>query len=106
MNRPEPVTADPQPSGRSRPRTKTSPPRRLLFTLAGHGALVNDDEQRQLEHARRALVEKFAGRLPSAEVERRFGEVVRSFERAPVRAFVPLLVQSTARRQLESSAGS
>ena len=63
-----------------------------------------EDEQRQLESARRALVSEFAGRVPEDEVEQRFSALVSQFEGAPVRSFVPVLVRRQAREQLRSSA--
>ena len=61
-----------------------------------------EDEQRQLESARRALVAEFSGRVPAEDVERRFSELVREFESARVRSFVPVLVQRQARERLRS----
>ena len=63
-----------------------------------------EDEQRQLESARMALVTEFAGRVPAEEVDRRFTELVGEFAGAPVRSFVPVLVRRRAREQLKSSA--
>ena len=61
-----------------------------------------EDEQRQLESARAALVSEFAGRLPEAEVAHRFSDIVREFETAPIRGFVPVLAQRKARESLRS----
>jgi hypothetical protein len=61
-----------------------------------------EDEQRQLESARKALVSEFEGRLPEAEVAARFGEIVEEFESAPIRGFVPVLAQRKARERLRS----
>jgi hypothetical protein len=66
--------------------------------------MTSEDEQRQLESARKALVTEFAGLVPQDEVERRFAELVGEFEGAPVRGFVPVLVRRRAREQLRSSA--
>jgi hypothetical protein len=66
--------------------------------------MTNEDEQRQLESARKALVSEFAGRVPEDQVEQRFTELVGQFEGAPVRSFVPVLVRRQAREQLRSSA--
>jgi hypothetical protein len=60
------------------------------------------DEQRQLESARRALVSEFAGRLPEDEVAARFAEILQEFETAPIRGFVPVLAQRKARERLRS----
>ena len=61
-----------------------------------------EDEQRQLEAARAALVSEFAGRLPEDEVAARFGEIVAEFEAAPIRGFVPVLAQRKARERLRT----
>jgi hypothetical protein len=61
-----------------------------------------EDEQRQLESARKALVSEFAGRLPEAEVAARFGEIVEEFQAAPIRGFVPVLAQRMTRERLRS----
>jgi hypothetical protein len=66
--------------------------------------MKQEDEQRQLESARRALVTEFAGRVPEDEVEQRFTELVTEFEGAPVRSFVPVLVRRRARELLRTSA--
>ncbi len=60
-----------------------------------------DDEKRQLEHARQALVEEFAGQLPREQVEQRFGSIVEQFATAPVRSFVPVLVHRRTREHLK-----
>ena len=60
------------------------------------------DEQRQLETARAALVSEFAGRLPADEVAGRFADIVREFEAAPIRGFVPVLAQRRTRERLRS----
>ena len=59
-----------------------------------------DDEQRQLESARRDLVLEFSGRLPADEVEARFDAIVSEFEHAPVRTFVPVLARRRVRQVL------
>jgi hypothetical protein len=63
---------------------------------------MTDDEQRQLEHARRALVAELQERVPATRVEQRFDELVRSFDGAPVRTFVPVLVGRQVRAELRS----
>lgn len=63
-----------------------------------------DDETRQLDSARRALVAEFAGQIPAEQVEQRFADLVREFQAAPVRSFVPVLVQRRARQHLRSAA--
>lgn len=61
-----------------------------------------EDEQRQLDDARAALVSEFAGRLPESEVAERFGDIVCEFQAAPIRGFVPVLAQRKARERLRS----
>ena len=63
-----------------------------------------EDEQRQLESARKALVTEFAGRVPEDQVQQRFAALVAEFEGAPVRSFVPVLVRRRAREQLRAGA--
>lgn len=60
------------------------------------------DEQRQLEAARRDLVAEFADRVPEAEVTSRFDDIVRQFEDAPVRGFVPVLAGRMTRERLRT----
>ena len=61
-----------------------------------------EDELRQLESARRALVAEFADSVPAHEVELRFAALVAEFESAPVRSFVPVLVQRRTREVLRT----
>ena len=61
-----------------------------------------EDEQRQLDSARDALVSEFAGRLPADAVADRFTDIVREFETAPIRGFVPVLAQRRTRERLRS----
>ncbi len=63
-----------------------------------------EDELRQLESARRALVAEFADSVPADEVEGRFAALVAEFEGAPVRSFVPVLVQRRTRELLRTAA--
>lgn len=63
-----------------------------------------DDEHRQLDSARRALVAEFAGQVPADQVEQRFAAIVQEYRAAPVRSFVPVLVQRQARQHLRSGA--
>ena len=64
----------------------------------------DEDEARQLESARRALVAEFAGQVPADVIERRFSAFVVEFEGAPVRSFVPVLVQRRTRELLRTAA--
>ena len=65
-----------------------------------------EDEQRQLAAACRDLVVEFGERLPEAEVASRFEGIVRRYEQAPIRTFIPVLAQREARAQLRELAGS
>ncbi len=66
--------------------------------------MTSEDETRQLESARRALVAEFSGTVPAEQVEQRFAALVAEFEQAPVRSFVPVLVQRRARELLRTAA--
>jgi hypothetical protein len=72
------------------------------MTRSAHQRL--EDEQRQLEHACSELVREFPA-LPEDEVKARFEEIVRGFEGAPVRAFVPVLAGRAARERLRALSG-
>lgn len=61
-----------------------------------------EDEQRQLDAARQALVEEFSGRLSPDEVSARFSEILADFEGSPIRGFVPVLAQRQARQRLRA----
>jgi hypothetical protein len=65
-----------------------------------------EDEQRQLDAACRDLVVEFGERLPESDVAARFSEIVRRFEEAPIRTFIPVLAQREARAQLRQLADS
>lgn len=65
-----------------------------------------EDENRQLEHARRTLIHEFSGRVPQTEVERRFTEMAQQFSSAPVRNFVPVLVLRQVREQLRHTSSN
>ena len=62
--------------------------------------MTYDDEQRQLQAIRSDLVREFEGRLTAGEVQERFAAIVADFAGAPVRTFVPVLVQRRARAEL------
>jgi hypothetical protein len=57
------------------------------------------DEQRQLDSVRDDLVREFPS-LPTDVVQEKFSVLVRAFQQAPVRSFVPVLVRRRAREQL------
>ena len=65
--------------------------------------MTREDEQRQLEHARRALVTEFAGQVEAAQVEQAFQHIVARYSHVPVRSFVPVLALRQARRDLRST---
>ena len=65
-----------------------------------------DDEKRQLDAAVRDLVAEFADRVPQPVVEARFQEILRSFDGAPVRSFVPVLAGRAARQRLRELASA
>lgn len=57
------------------------------------------DEQRHLQRIQEDLQREFAS-LPTEVVNRRFAQLVADFDEAPVRTFVPVLVQRRARESL------
>lgn len=57
------------------------------------------DERRHLQRVQEDLQREFAS-LPTDLVSSRFTELVAHFDQAPVRAFVPVLVQRRARESL------
>ena len=61
-----------------------------------------EDELRQLEHAKRELVVEFRDRLPAEQVTARFDRIVAEFEGAPVRTFIPVLARRRVRQELIS----
>ena len=50
------------------------------------------------------LVREFGEQLSEDQVTRRFAETVGTFEGAPIRSFVPVLAQRSARLQLRRAA--
>ena len=62
--------------------------------------VVNEDEQRQLASVRAELIREFADRLSADQVQRLFAETVGRFDGAPIRSFVPVLAQRSARLEL------
>ena len=62
--------------------------------------LPNDDEQRQLARVGDDLVREFADRLSAEQVQQLFSATVDRFEGAPIRSFVPVLAQRSARQEL------
>ena len=65
-----------------------------------------DDEQRQLQRTCQDLVREFGDRIPEADVQERFSEIVHRFDGAPVRSFVPVLAGRAARQRLRELAAS
>lgn len=62
-----------------------------------------DDEQRQLANVRAELVREFSDRLSAEQVQRSFAAIVGRFDGAPIRSFVPVLAQRSARLELRNS---
>ncbi len=62
--------------------------------------MSDDDEQRQLRSACDDLVVEFGERLEQSEVAARFEGIVRRYDDAPIRTYVPVLAQREARAQL------
>ena len=67
-------------------------------------AVPQEDERRQLEHAKQELVAQFRDRLPSEQVTNRFDAIVAEFDGAPVRTFIPVLAARRARQELVTEA--
>lgn len=65
--------------------------------------VAHDDEQRQLARVRADLVQEFADRLPPDQVQRQFAVIVGRFDGAPIRSFVPVLAQRSARLELRDA---
>ena len=61
---------------------------------------MQQDEERQLQRVRDELVREFGAGLSEPVVDEHFSALVRDFEGAPVRAFVPVLAQRAARERL------
>ena len=61
---------------------------------------ARDDEQRQLASVSAELVREFGDRLSETEVQQHFAAIVSRFEGAPIRSFVPVLAQRSARLEL------
>ena len=64
----------------------------------------HQDEMRQLRHVEEDLQREFPT-LPRHVVTDRFHQLVAQFGHAPVRTFVPVLVQREARRSLRAEVG-
>ena len=61
---------------------------------------TQDDEQRQLARVGDDLVREFGDRLSAEQVQQRFTAIVDRFQGAPIRSFVPVLAQRSARQEL------
>ena len=68
--------------------------------------MTQDDERRQLAAACQDLVREFGETLPEGEVTSRFEEIVRRYDEAPVRSFIPVLVAREVRLSLRELAGA
>lgn len=60
----------------------------------------DSDERRQLASVRAELVREFADRLSAEQVQQLFAVTVGRFDGAPIRSFVPVLAQRSARLEL------
>lgn len=58
------------------------------------------EEKRHLAAVERDLVAEFATQLDPEQVLRRWAQVVREFDGAPIRDFVPVLARKRARQEL------
>ncbi len=65
-----------------------------------------EDERRHLAAACRDLVREFGERLPEHEVTARFEETVHSYDAAPIRTYIPVLVARQARSRLKELSGA
>ena len=66
--------------------------------------MIEDDEQRQLERLQAQLLDEYGPVVGPEVVTERLSAVVADFADAPVRAFVPLLANRMARRELQGAA--
>lgn len=64
------------------------------------------DEQRQLASVRAELLREFGETLGEDQVQERFAATVGQFDGAPIRSFVPVLAQRSARLALRGLAKS
>jgi hypothetical protein len=62
------------------------------------------DEERQLARVEADLVREFGEQLTAEQVAERFAHTVGTFAGAPIRSFVPVLAQRSARQQLRRAA--
>lgn len=62
-----------------------------------------DDEQRQLATVRAELVREFGDRLSADRVQLLFAAIINRFDGAPIRSFVPVLAQRSARLELRNA---
>ena len=65
---------------------------------------MTEDEQRQLEATEQQLLQEFGGLLGEERVRHDVQDVVRQFEAAPVRTYLPVLVLRQARQRLRGVA--
>ncbi len=71
----------------------------------GSPSLEQSDEQRQLDRLRAEIMSEFGDRLSPAVVDDRFDAIVRDFEQAPVRSFIPVLARRRLRHELAGEQG-
>lgn len=65
--------------------------------------MTQDDERRQLDRLREEVTREYGARLDPAQVAARFDAIVREFDGAPVRAFVPVLARRRVRQELSGT---
>lgn len=70
------------------------------LVAADQRARQREDEARQLARVREDLVREFGDALTAEQVAQHFAAIVAGFEGAPIRSFVPVLAQRSARRVL------
>lgn len=66
-------------------------------------SLFEVDEADQLKNVEEGLIRKFGDRVPAQRVSQEFGAAVKRFATAPVRAFVPVLIQREVSESLRRS---
>jgi len=66
-------------------------------------SLFEVDEADQLKNVEEGLIRKFSDRVPAQRVSQEFGAAVMRFAKAPVRAFVPVLIQREVSESLRRS---
>lgn len=63
--------------------------------------VTTEEAHRQLDHVRGALISRYRGLVPDAEVAEVVERVAQRFLAAPVREYVGILTERAARNELE-----